>query len=199
MFKKALLGAVTATVFALPAAAQDLRRRRDGGAHRPAVEHLCAGGRRDASLYRPRQCGRRRQRPQDQARDRGRRRAALEGRGQHEKADHAGQRRPDGECEPVFDLCAGDRREQERGRAAAVRKRRLPAERLSAGRSAAVLHHRLRVAFRQPGDARLHQGDRQRAGEDRLLGDGDPALARRDGLRHGAVEERWAWIRWTRR
>ena len=45
------------------------------------------------------------------------------------------------------------------------------------------------VAFRQPGDARLHQGDRERPGEDRLLGDGDSALTRRDGLRHGAVEE----------
>ena len=39
------------------------------------------------------------------------------------------------------------------------------------------------VALRQPGGARLHQGDRERPGEDRLLGDGDPALARRDRLR----------------
>ena len=43
--------------------------------------------------------------------------------------------------------------------------------------------------LRQPGDARLHQGDRERAGEDRLLGDGDSALARRDGLRRGPGED----------
>ena len=55
----------------------------------------------------------------------------------------------------------------------------VPAERLSAGRPAAVLHDGLCGQLRQPRYARLHQGDGEGAGEDRLLGHGHPALARR--------------------
>ena len=57
-----------------------------------------------------------------------------------------------------------------------------PQSGLSAGRSAAVLHDGVRGQLRQPRHARLHQGDGEGAGEARLVGHGDPALARRDGL-----------------
>ena len=46
--------------------------------------------------------------------------------------------------------------------------------------------------LRQPRHARLRQGDRQGAGADRLCRHGDPALARRDRLRRGAGQDRWA-------
>ena len=57
----------------------------------------------------------------------------------------------------------GDCGNEECRRAFAVRQRRLPDQRLSTGGLSRVLHHRLRRALRQPGDARLRQGDRQRA------------------------------------
>ena len=161
MLKRTLLAALAAGAFALPAAAQDYVVGVTGALTGPRRQHLCARRRCDAHLYRPRQRRRRRQRPQDQAHPRGRRRQAVESRRQHQEAHHPGQRRPDGQCQPVFDLCAGDRGNEERRRAAAVRQRRLPDQRLSAGDRSRILHHRLRRQLRQPGDARLRQGDGQ--------------------------------------
>jgi hypothetical protein len=60
---------------------------------------------------------------------------------------------------------------------------------LSAGRPAAVLHHRLCRRLRQPRHARFHQGDGQGAGADRLRRHGDPALARRNRLCRAAGED----------
>ena len=71
-------------------------------------------------------------------------------------------------------------RSEECRRAAAVRGFGLPEGHLSAGRRRTVLHDGVCVELRQPRGACLHQGDREGAGEDRFLRDGDPALARRD-------------------
>ena len=108
---------------------------------------------------------------------------AVEGGGERQEAADAGQRRPDDQRQPVLDLRAGGERGEECRRAAAVRRVGVPEGCLSAGRRRAVLHHRVRVDLRQPRGALLHQGDREGAGEDRLLRDGDPALARRDRFR----------------
>ena len=59
-------------------------------------------------------------------------------------------------------------------------------------RCAAVLHHRLCRGLRQPRRARLHQGNGEGAGADRLCRHGDPALARRDRLCRGAGQDAWA-------
>ena len=126
-------------------------------ADRPAGHHLCAGGRGAAHLHRPRQRCRRHQRQEGQAGHRRTTCAAFQGRGQCQEADHQDNVGADGQRQPVFDLCAGDRRDQERRSAAAVRQRRLPEERLPAGGRASVLHHRLRRQLRQPGHARLRQ------------------------------------------
>ena len=64
-------------------------------------------------------------------------RRAVEGRRQRQAAADAGQRAAAGPVEPVVDLCAGDRRDQARQRAAAAHGRGLPEGGLSAGRSAA--------------------------------------------------------------
>ena len=146
MLKRTLLGAIAICCGGLPATAQDAYVVGLTGAltgppsstYAPAVDAL-------AHLYRPRQRRRRRQRQKDPAHSRRRRCAAFKGGRQYEKTDHAGQGRAGGQCEPVVHLRADDRGDQERRRASAVCERRLPAERLSAGRPAAVLHDRLRL------------------------------------------------------
>ena len=127
--------------------------------------------------------------------DRARRsRRAIESGGQRQAAAHAGERQPAGAFaaspRPIAPVIAETRRANVA--AACFDGRGLPEGGLSAGRSAAVLHHRLRRRLRQPRDARLHQGDGEGAGADRPGGDGDPALARRDRLRRGAVARRSA-------
>ena len=179
--------AVAATLIAAPAVAQDAYvDRPDRRADRAAGQHLRAGRRGAAHLYRARQRRRRHQRQEGQPDPAGRLGRARQGRGQRQEADRPGQRDPAAQCQPVLDLRAGRGRGQARGRADPVCQLRVPEGRLPAGRPAAVLHHRVRRHLRQPRHPRLHQGDRQGAGQDRLLGHGDPAVARRDGLRRSA-------------
>ena len=179
----AIAAALAAGISSSGARAGRLRGRHHGGAHRPAGQHLCAGDRGAAHLSRPRQCGGRHQRQEGEPRHPGRFRRALEGRRERQEAADAGQRRADDQREPVLDLRAGGQRSEECRRAAAVRGVGLPEGHLSAGRRRTVLHDGVRVELRQPRGARLHQGDREGAGEDRLLRDGDPDLARRDRFR----------------
>jgi len=47
----------------------------------------------------------------------------------------------------------------------------------------------LRLSFRQPGNTRFRQGDGERAGENRVLGNGDPVVTRRDGFCARPVED----------
>ena len=125
MLKTTLLGALATCALTLPAAAQDAYVVGITGALTgpPASAPMRRRSRRCASIStastRPAASTARRSSWSSRTTAR-----AFEGRGQRQEADHAGQRRPDGQREPVLDLRAGDRRDQERRRAAAVRQRR---------------------------------------------------------------------------
>ena len=152
----------------------------------PPVEAL-------AHLHRPAQRRRRHQRQEDQPDPAGRLGRAVEGRRQRQEAAHAGQR----QLLILMRACPRPtRRSSPRPSApnvpllfmGAVCPKEVypPADPLQFCTTAYA------ARLRQPRHARLRQGDRQGAGEDRLRRHGDPALARRDRLRRGAGARRWA-------
>ena len=145
MLKRALMGAL-ACVGARRSGpcAGCLRHRRERGAHRTFGRHQRAADRGASPLCRPAQQCRRRQRQEDPARRPRRFGRAVEGRRQRQAVADAGQRSAAGAVEPVLDLRTGDRRDQARQGAADADGRGVPEGGLSAGRPAAVLHHRLR-------------------------------------------------------
>ena len=182
------MAALAACAMALPAAAQDAYLVGiTGRADRTAVEHIRAGGRCLAHLYRSRQRGRRRQRKKIKL--------VIEDDGAQPSKAAANTKKLITQDNVVLMVNASLSStyapviaKQKRRRPAAVRKRCLSAKRLPACRSAAVLHHGLRFAVRQSRDARFRQSDGEGPVKIGILRHGDPSLARRDGLRHGAFE-----------
>src|SRR6516162_8723238 len=141
---------------------RDRRDDRSGGGHERAAD------RRLASLHGPSQRSRRDQRKENSA-DRARRlRRAIESGGQRQAAAHSGQRESTSAFEPVLDIRAGHRRDQACQCGAHADGGGLSQRGLPAGRSATILHHRVRRRLRQPRDARLYQGDGKRAGAHRI-------------------------------
>ena len=193
MLKRTLLGAIAVCTVAVPATAQDAYVVGLTGAltgppsstYAPAVDALRiyidrvnAGGGVNGKKI--------------QAHSRRRRRAAFKGRSQYEKADHAGQRRAGGQCQPIIHLCADDRGDQScRGPllfASGVCPQSVypPADPLQFCTTGYASH------FDSQATLDFVKATAKGPGEDRVLGNGDPTLARRDGLCARTCRRPWA-------
>ena len=185
------MGALVAAALALAGrGARDLRRRRQRRADRAGGGHQCSADRGLAPLCRSSQRRRRRQRQEDPA-DRARRPGrAVEGRRQCQAAADPGQCPPHGArraCRPPTP--PSSRRPSAPTCRCMLMGAVCPKEVYPPAEALQFCTTAYAGGYDSRADARLHQGDGEGAGADRVCRHGDPALARRNRLCRGAGQD----------